>query len=190
MAERKTKTTANGTISTKSTITKETTTAPKAPEIDTTPIIDEDLNLDAKVTVKNLAGWDVTFARKHDGVGAVIITKEGKQRLSRNEIQAQVNDGNKLFIGIGNGEHATIYIDDKATRQWVGFEDNLHSQKVFTDKLVQDLFEMNQSEFEEKLSDYIVTRAEKYALMEAIKRLGFNDYHKIVFASNYTGYKI
>lgn len=191
MAERNTKTTANGTTkSTKSTTTKKTTTAPVVPEIDTTPVVDEDLNLDAKVTVKNLAGWDVTFARKHDGVGAVIITKEGKQRLSRNEIQAQVNDGNKLFIGVGDGEHATIYIDDKATRQWVGFEDNLHPQKIFTDKLVQDLFEMSQSEFEANLPNYIVTRAEKYALMEAIKRLGFNDYHKIVFASNYTGYKI
>lgn len=190
MAEKNTKTTANATKSTKGTTTKKTTSELKISEFDAVPIVDGDLNLDAKVTIKNLAGWDVTFARKQDGVGAVTITKEGKQRLSRNEIQAQINDGNKLFIGIGNGEHATIYIDDKATRQWVGFEDNLHPQKVFTDKLVRDLFEMSQSEFEDKLSNYIVTRAEKYALMQAIKRLGFNDYHKIVFASNYTGYKI
>ena len=189
MAERTTKTTANGTKSTKSTTTKKTTAAPAAPNVDVTPI-EEDLNLDTKVTVKNLAGWDVTFARKHDGNGAVIITKEGKQRLSRNEIQAQVNDGNKLFNGVGNGEHATIYIDDAATRKWVGFEDDNNPQKVFTDKLVADLFGMNQSEFERMLPYYIVTRAEKYALMEAIKRLGYNDYRKIVFASNYTGYKI
>lgn len=189
MAERKTKTPATkieGATTKKSKATP--APAPKT-SIDET-YINEDLNLDTKVTVKNLAGWDVTFARKHDGIGAVIITKEGRQRLSRNEIQAQINDGNKLFIGIGNGEHATIFIEDEATRKWVGFEDDNNPQKVFTDKVVEDLFAMTQGEFEQMLPYYIVTRAEKYALIEAIKRLGFNDYRKIVFATNYTGYKI
>lgn len=155
-----------------------------------TPIVEEELNLDVKVTVKNLAGWDVTFARKHEGNGAVIITKEGKQRLSRNEIQAQVNDGNRLFIGTGNGAHATIYIEDESTRKWLGFEDENTKQEVFTDELAKRLFNMEFSQYKESLSTLIVTRAEKYALIEAIKRLDFNDYRKITYASNYTGYKI
>lgn len=176
--------------STKSTGAKSTTAATATKTVTAPSVIEDELNLDTKVTVKNLAGWDVTFARKHEGTGAVIVTKEGKQRLSRNEIQAQVNDGNKLFVGVGNGKHATIYIEDEATRKWVGFEEDGVPQEVFTDKLVQDLFDMSQSDFEAKLPIYIVTRAEKYALIEAIKRLGFNDYRKIIFASNYTGYKI
>lgn len=182
----------------KSTGAKNTTTKKSADTNNTTtanvvtskPDLDENLNLDTRVTVKNLAGWDVTFKRKHDGDGDILITKEGKQRLSRNEIQAQVNDGNKLFVGVGNGKHATIYIEDDVTRQWVGFEDENKPQEIFTDELVKNLFSISQAEFEASLSTYIVTRAEKYALIEAIKRLCFNDYHKIVFASNYTGYKL
>ena len=115
----------------KSTGAKNTTTKKSADTNNTTtanvvtskPDLDENLNLDTRVTVKNLAGWDVTFKRKHDGDGDILITKEGKQRLSRNEIQAQVNGGNKLFVGVGNGKHATIYIEDDVTRQWVGFEE-------------------------------------------------------------------
>lgn len=155
-------------------------------------IIDLDnLNLDAKITVRNLAGWDVTFSRKHDGMGDIIIVADGKQRLSRNEVQAQINSGNKLFIGTdGRGSHATLYIDDEATRRLVGFEDDHEKQCVFTEDTVKELFSMNYQEFERKLPEIIRTRAEKYALIQVIKKLGFNDYRKIVFASNYTGYKI
>ena len=151
----------------------------------------EELNLDAKVTVKNLAGWKVTFARLHDGVGDIVIAENGKQRLSRNEVQAQINSGNKLFVGTdGRGSHATIYIDDAPTREWVGFDDDGEKQLVFTDDTVKKMFSMTDSEFEINLPKYIATRAEKYAFIEAIKRLGFNDYRKMVLASNYTGYKI
>ena len=148
------------------------------------------LNLDEKVTVKNLAGWKVSFMRKHDGEGAIKITQGGQQLLSRNEIQAQINDGNTLFIGSGNGSHATIYIEDADTRKWVGFEDENNPQMVFTDELVGKLFNMNQSEFETNLPIYISTRAEKFALIEAIRRLGFNDYRKIMFAEQHTGFKV
>ena len=184
MAERTTKTNTAGTKSAKT--VKDTTIHTPAAE----KVVEDELNLDTKVTIKNLAGWDVSFPLKHEGYGGIKITKDGKQRLSRNEIQAQVNADNKLFVGKGNGEHATIYIEDKATRKWLGFEDDNQPQKIFTDKLVEYLFDMNQSDFESNLPVYIVTRAEKYALMEAIKRLEYNDYRKIVFASNYTGYKI
>lgn len=153
--------------------------------------VEEELNLDAKVTVKNLAGWDVTFARLHDGVGDIVIVANGHQRLSRNEVVAQVNNNNKLFSGIDSkGSHATIYIDDAATRQMLGFEDENNSQIIFTEQKVIDLFNMSQAEYEAALSQYIRTRAEKYALIETIKRLHLNDYSKIVFATKYTGYKI
>jgi len=154
-------------------------------------VTEEELNLDAKVTVKNLAGWKVTFARLHDGVGDIVIAEDGKQRLSRNEVQAQINSGNKLFVGTdGQGSHATLYIEDSPTRKLVGFEDDGEPQLVFTDDTVKKLFEMSDSDFEKNLPVYIQTRAEKYALIETIKRLGLNDYRKMVLASNYTGYKI
>lgn len=155
------------------------------------PSIEEDLNLDVKVTIRNLAGWDVTFARLHDGVGDVTIVANGHQRLSRNEVIAQVNNNNKLFIGSDSiGSHATIYIDDEPTRKLLGFEEDGRPQMVFTEQLVVDLFNMKQAEYESMLPIYIRTRAEKYALIETIKKLRLNDYAKIVFASEYTGYKL
>lgn len=154
-------------------------------------VIEENLNLDAKVTVKNLAGWDVTFSRLHDGFGDIIIVANGQQRLSRNEVIAQVNNSNKLFTGTDTvGSHATVYIDDVATRRLLGFEEEGKPQKVFTEQLVKDLFNMSQSKYEVALPKYIRTRAEKYAFIEAIKKLKLNDYAKMVFASNYTGYKL
>lgn len=166
------------------------TTAVK-PETQNVPIVEEDLNLDAKVTVRNLAGWDVTFARLHDGVGDVTIVANGHQRLSRNEVVAQVNNNNKLFIGSDTiGSHATIYIDDAPTRRMLGFEEDDRPQMVFTEQLVTDLFDMSQSDYEAKLPYYIRTKAEKYALIETIKKLRLNDYAKMVFASEYAGYRL
>lgn len=157
----------------------------------TEDVFGESINLDAKVTIKNLAGWDVGFVRLQDGVGDVKIVANGQQRLSRNEIAAQINNGNKLFVGTdGLGSHATLYITDAETRKWVGFEDKKRKQMVFTDSIAKDLFKMNQNDFETNLPKYIKTRAEKYAFIEAIKNLKLNDYSKIVFASKYTGFNI
>ncbi len=153
--------------------------------------VEEDLNLDVKVTLRNLAGWDVTFSKLHDGYGDVIIVANGQTRLSRNEINAQIDNGNKLLTGIdGQGSHATVVIDDEATRRWVGFDTEERPQKVFNEKMVLDMFAMKQSDYEDAVHANIQTRAEKYAFIEAIKKLKLNDYAKMVFASNYTGYKL
>jgi len=151
---------------------------------------EEELNLDTKVTVKNLADWDVTFARKHDGVGDIVIVANGQQRLSRNEVIAQVNDNNNLFIGTANGDHATVYIEDAATRQLLGFEEKDRPQRIFTEKLVKDLFALSQAEYETEIVKHIKTRTEKYALIDTIRNLHLNDYAKIVFATKYTGYQL
>lgn len=155
--------------------------------------INDGLNLDQKVTVKNIAGWSVGFARI-DTIGDVTITAEGNTRLSRNEIISQVQNGNKLFTGVdGNGSHATLYIDDAPTRKEVGFdsEDEKNKQVVFNDAAITKVFSLKtQAAFEKNLIEIIRTRAEKYALVKAIKRLRFNDYYKVIFALNYSGYKL
>ena len=154
----------------------------------------KELNLDAKVTVRNIAGWNVGFARIADGYGDVTITPDGSTRLSRNEIIAQAQSGNKLFVGTdGAGSHATIYIDDVDTRVWLEFEseDGSRKQEIFTDAKVKSLFETkSQSSFEKKVPALICTRAEKYAAMQAVKRLGLNDYSKIRYLEKYTGYRL
>lgn len=150
-----------------------------------------ELNLDAKVTVKNIADWNVGFARKADGYGDVNIAPNGSIRLSRNEIIAQVQNGNKLFCGTdGNGSHATLYVDDAPTRLELGFDEANRKQQVFANVNIKNLFAIkSQKEFEASFCNAIYTRAEKYAIISAMKKAGVNDYSKIRFVEQYTGYK-
>ena len=92
----------------------------------------------------------------------------------------------------GKGSHATLIIEDSPTRIEVGFEDGVENkQKVFSDELVKGLFEIRSTEeFQMRFKESIRTRAEKYAVIDAIKRLGINDYAKIRFVEEYTGFRL
>lgn len=152
----------------------------------------KELNLDTKVTVKNIAAWKVGFARRADGYGDISISPGGSVRLSRNEIISQVQNGNKLFTGTdGLGSHATLYINDAPTRVEVGFEEAKGAkQLIFTNIDVKKLFAIGtQDKFEEEFKRFIYTRAEKFAIIEAMKKEKVNDYSKIRFVEEYTGYK-
>lgn len=154
----------------------------------------KELNLDQKVTVRSIAGWTTGFARRADGIGDITIAPNGSVRLSRNEIITQVQNGNKLLSGVdGLGSHATLIIDDEATRIECGFdsEDGKTKQLVFSEDEVTRIFNIkSQSNFEKEFTEYIRTRAEKYAVMEFIKKGKINDYQKIRFAENYTGFRL
>ena len=161
-------------------------TARKAPAAKNT--VPHELNLETKVTLRSIADWNTGFSRKSDGVGDVMIAPKGTVRLSRNEIISQVQSGNKLISGIdGLGNHATLIIEDEDTRKEVGFE----NQVVFSDDLVNKVFNIDkQEQFEEEFQKSFVTHMEKSAVMDAIVRLGINNYKKIRFAENYTGINV
>lgn len=148
----------------------------------------EELDLSKQVTVRSIADWLTGFTRRTDFGGDVSISKNGVIRLTRNEIIAQVQNGNRLFIGEdGRGSHATLYIEDEPTRKEVGFI----NQKMVNEDLVKELFSIrNQSEFESRVVNDIYTRAEKYKFMVLIADLKMNDYSKISFAEKHTGYKL
>lgn len=153
----------------------------------------EELNMDQKVTVRNLAGWTVGF-RRIETQGDVTIPKEGTVRLSRSEIIAQIQSGNRLFIGIDDrGSHATLYIEDELTRLEVEFDskEEKRTQLILNSDLVKKLFDYKTMKtFEDKLHEYVVTRAEKFAITQIIKKLKLNDHEKIRMIENYTGYKV
>ena len=78
-------------------------------------------------------------------------------------------------------------MQDKRVLRELGFE----YADTFSDDVVSKLFGIaNQGEFESQVRDKIRTRAEKYAFMASIAKLGLNDYSKIRFAEEYTGYKL
>lgn len=155
--------------------------------------ITEEIKLDQKVTVRSIAGWNVGFARI-DGFGDLTIAPFGTTRLTRSEIIAQVQNGNRLFTGVdGEGSHATLIVDDTPTRIECDFEstDGKKKQLVFSDEKVKELFNIKTlNSFKKNLENTIYTRAEKYAVISAIRRLKLNDYDKIRYTEEYTGYKL
>ena len=156
-------------------------------------IKEKSFNLEEKVTVRNIAGWNVGFARLADMHGDVVVPAEGTVRLSRNEIIMQTQNGNRLFTGTDTrGSHATLFIDDKPTRIEVDFEseDGKTKQDILTEDKVKYMFGLKTDKsFEENLEKNIITRAEKYALVQIVKKLKFNDYSKMKTIERYTGYK-
>ena len=153
----------------------------------------KELDLEKKVTVRSIAPWTTGFQRIESN-GDVTIPPEGTTRIARSEIISQVQNGNRLFCGTDNrGSHATLYIDDDATRVEVEFDspEEKRTQVVITPEIVQNLFNYKTMKtFEEKLKEYVVTRAEKCAILQIIKKEKLNDFEKIRMIENYTGYKL
>lgn len=151
----------------------------------------EDQRLDKKVRVKSIAPW-LTGARRQTTAGDISIPARGSVLLTREEVIAQGQNGNKLLTGIdGQGGHATWYVDDTFTRQELGFDDGARKQIVLTEDTIKKLFELKtQKAFEDNITKNVKTRAEKAFLMNAIQTLGLNDFTKIAFCIKYTGINI
>ena len=60
----------------------------------------EELNLDAKVTIRNYSDRNLGFPRK-DGIGDIQVPPFGAVRLSRSEIILQAQSGNAFICGKG-----------------------------------------------------------------------------------------
>lgn len=154
---------------------------------------EKELNLEQKVTVRSIAPWTTGFQRV-ETIGDVTIPANGSVRLSRSEIIAQVQNGNVLFTGVDSrGSHATLYIEDEPTRIEVDFDikEEKITQKVITVDAVKKLFEYKTLKtFEEKLKELILTRAEKHAIANIIRKEKINDHEKVKLVENYTGVSI
>lgn len=151
-----------------------------------------EINLDKRVTVKNLCSWDLWF-RRIESQGEVKIPANGITRLTRAEIQAQVYDGNKFFVGVdGQGTRAKVYIDDKETRILVGFEEegSTKSQDVLDDKEMQRILDLKtEKAFKENLDKKVTMQSEKYAIIEYARKKKLKDHDKIKILEEHTGYK-
>lgn len=157
------------------------------------PTDSKPLDMDQKVKVYSIAGWTTSFKRL-ESIGDAMITPSGFITLTRSEIISQVNSGNRLFTGLDNlGGHATLFIDDAPTRVEVGFDapDENRVQNVLNSDKVKQLFDHKGiASFEKALKELVVTRAEKYAIIEIIKKSKINDFEKIRIVENYTGFRL
>ncbi len=154
---------------------------------------EKELNLEQKVTVRSIAPWTTGFQRV-ETIGDVTIPANGSVRLSRSEIIAQVQNGNVLFTGVDSrGSHATLYIEDEPTRIEVDFDikEEKITQKVITVDAVKKLFEYKTMKtFEEKLKELVLTRAEKHAIANIVRKEKINDHEKVRVVENYIGVSI
>ncbi len=153
----------------------------------------EDIRLDKKVTVRSIAPWTTGASRKTSS-GDITIPALGSILLSREEIIAQGQNGNTLLTGIdGVGSHATWYIEDEYTRKELSFDgdDEKNKQKFLTEDKIKKYYDLKtQSAFEKNIKDNVVTRQEKYYLLNIIKKNKLNDYSKNAFCENYCGRRI
>lgn len=151
----------------------------------------EEIRMEDKITITSIAPWHTGFARILT-VGDVAIAPHGVVRLSREEVLAQGQSGNKLIAGIdGMGSHATLYIEDEWTRKELGFDTDEKKQTVINKKLVKDMFDKKTlPAFKKAVEENIVTRAEKFSLLSIIKTLKINEYDKIAFCEEYCGAKV
>ena len=147
--------------------------------------IDQPLNLEEKITLKNIANWPVAFSRE-ETIGDIVISANGFVRLTRNDVILQVNTGNRLFTGAKlDGNHPTIFIDDEPTRIELGYD----KQIVLTEELIKKLMDITTFDtFVSQVEKNIVTRGEKYSFAKALEGKGFNDHQKIMYLESYTGY--
>lgn len=152
--------------------------------------VEEDTRLDKKINVRSIAPW-ITGAPRVTTNGDISVPPKGTVLLSREEVIAQAQNGNKLINGTDSvGSHATWYIDDAFTRSELSFDipDENKTQTFLTKDIVKDIFAIkSQKDFEAEIEERVVTRAEKAYLIECIKELNFNDYRKIDFCVKYTG---
>ena len=151
----------------------------------------EEIRLDKKVTVRSIAPWTTGSSRKLS-VGDITIPPMGTVLLTREEIIAQGQNGNTLLTGIdGVGSHATWYIEDEYTRGELSFDVEDRKQEFLTQENIKKIFDLKtKKSFEDNIKNNVVTRAEKFYLLNTIKNLKLNNYERNAFCEDYCGRRI
>ncbi|WP_144498314.1 hypothetical protein NST06_10805 [Bacillus sp. FSL P4-0322] len=148
------------------------------------------INLDKKIKIKNLCSWDLYF-KKIESHGDFKLPANGVRQIALAEVQSQVYDNVKMFVGTdGIGTHAKIYIDDKESRIHLGFESDNSTQNVIDQEAINKILAIKtQKSFEDNVKKSVKSDAEKAQLFEIAKSAGINDHSKIKFIEEYTGFK-
>lgn len=151
----------------------------------------KEIRLDEKIKIRSIAPWPTGAVRKTT-TGDINVPANGVVYLTREEVIAQGQSGNKLLTGTdGCGSHATWVVEDEYVKNQLDFEVDGRKQQVVDNDTIKKIFELKTMKaFEDNIKKAIVTRAEKVFLIEMIKTLNINDYQKIQFCLSYTGNKL
>ncbi len=148
--------------------------------------------MDEKVLIKNLCNWDL-FIKRILKNGDVKIAANKTVKLTREEIEAQVNNGNNLFTGTdGMGSNPRIYIEDRDLRVHLDFEseDGEVKQEILTAEEIERIINLKTfNSFKDNIEKKVVTENQKHLLLNVSKKNKLNDFEKIKFIEEYTGLK-
>lgn len=147
-----------------------------------------EINMDEKVTVFNIAPWNVGFPNAISR-GDTCFPPNARLRVKREELVDQVSAGNRLLAGFDQyGAHATLYIEDEATRKYLEFdsEDGSRKQDVISKDRVKEWFGIKSfAAFQNQIKERVKTRAEKQYLLKCIAALKLDSYERIEFCKEY-----
>lgn len=144
--------------------------------------------MNTRIKLTNLAPWPVTFQRLNH-LGDVTIQANGTVMVEREEVEAQLYNNNKMFVGTdGRGAHAHIIFDDKALKEQFNFPEE---QNVLTDAVLDKLFAYKQqAAFERNVNEYVVRDYEKHRLIDYIQRKKVNDFSKVRYIESLVGVSV
>lgn len=144
--------------------------------------------MNTRIKLTNLAPWPVTFQRLNH-LGDVTIQANGTAMVEREEVEAQLYNNNKMFVGTdGQGAHAHIIFDDKALKEQFNFPEE---QNVLTDAVLDKLFAYKQqAAFERNVNEYVVRDYEKHRLIDYIQRKKVNDFSKVRYIESLVGVSV
>ena len=149
------------------------------------------LDMQKRSSIKNLCPWTVSFTLPISH-GEQLIGANKKTSINNEELVALIENGNPMFSGTGNGNHARIYVENEELRKYVGYdsEDGKETQFVLTDEECQKILDYKTlSTFKKHLEEDIVANHEKAKIIEYARKTKLNDYEKIIELEKHTGIK-
>lgn len=121
----------------------------------------KEINMNDKSKLRNVRGCDVGWY-KTTSSGETNIGS-GKTALLRNEeIVDQVENDNVFLCGTGNGNHASVIIENEELRRYLGFQDQI----ILTEKVCKKILdETNIDKFKALLDEYVAMKHERNTLL-------------------------
>ncbi len=140
------------------------------------------IDKNSRSMIRNLCPWAVSF-RLPISKADVLLSANKTTSINNEELIVLCENGNVMFSGTGEGNHARIYMENADLRKYVGYdsEDGKTKQFILNDEECQKLLDYKtMSAFEKNLEEKVVGQHEKARLIDYARKVKFNDFDKIV----------
>jgi hypothetical protein len=149
----------------------------------------KELNKNDRVFIKNTCPWPIGF-RMVISNGEISMPANGKTSMVIEEIIALCANSNVFFAGLGEGDHARIYIEDESVRRYVGYDTDSKSQYILTDEECQRILDYKTlATFKKHLEECVVVNHEKAKMMAYARKAKLNNYDYILEIEKHCGMK-